>query len=47
MFCLKIGRSFKHKGENWEIRKIYSDSFLAINEFGFSLKRFPILKRVK
>lgn len=47
MFCLEIGRSFKHNGENWEIRKIYSDSFLAINEFGFNLKIFPILLRIK
>lgn len=47
MFCLEIGRSFKYRGENWEIRKIHIDSFLAINEFGFNLKRFPILKRIK
>jgi hypothetical protein len=47
MFCLKIGANFRHKGETWEVRKIYSDSFLAINEFGFNLKRFPILLKIK
>lgn len=47
MFCLEIGKSFKYNGEMWKIRRIYNDSFLAINEFGFNLKRFPILKTIK
>lgn len=47
MFCLEIGRSFKHQGKDFQIIKIYRDCFLAQDEFMTTIKRFPILKRIK
>lgn len=47
MFSLEIGKSFKHKGEEFQIIKIYRDYFLATDEFMTTIKRFPILQRVK
>lgn len=47
MFLLEIGRSFSHKGTEFQIIKIYRDCFLATDEFLTTIKRFPILKRIK
>lgn len=47
MFSLEIGKSFKHKGEEFQIIKIYRDCFLATDEFMTTIKRFPILQRIK
>lgn len=44
---MKRGRTYKIKGENYKIIKEFNDSFLAISEIGFILKRLPKLKRIK
>lgn len=46
MFSLKIGRSFRYRGEELQIIKIYSDCFLAIDS-NFSIKRFPKFEMIK
>ena len=46
MFSLKIGRSFRWRGEELQIIKIYSDYFLAIDS-NFSIKRFPKFEMIK
>jgi len=47
MFSLEIGKNFNNKGKEFQIIKIYRDCFLATDEFLTTIKRFPILKRIK
>ena len=44
---MKLGQALKLKGEEFKIIKEYFNSFLAISEFGFNLKRIPKLARIK
>ena len=47
VFCLEIGKSFSHKGEKFQIIKIYRDCFLATDSHVKEIKRFPILQIIK
>lgn len=47
MFLLEIGKSFSHKGEEFQIIKIYRDCFLAVDSHVKEIKRFPVLQRIK
>ncbi len=47
MFCLRIGKEFTHKSNRFEVVKISKSYFLAEDEFKTTIKRFPILRRVK
>lgn len=40
-------KALKLKGENYKIIKEYREFFLAIDEFGFNLKRIPKLRIIK
>ena len=44
---MKKGQTFKVQGKSYKLIVEFNDSFLAISEVGFHLKRIPKLKRIK